>query len=82
MAAKSNTRIVSPRPDGRWQEKAAGASRAGSVHDTQAGAAKAANRTLGNTGGGELLIQGRNGQFRSKDTIAPGRESRTRDTEH
>lgn len=82
MGSKSNTRIVSPRPDGRWAEKAAGASRAGSVHDTQAAAAAAAKRTLGNNGGGELLIQNREGVFRSKDTIAPGHESRTRDTEH
>jgi hypothetical protein len=38
---------------------------------------------LRNSGGGELLIQGRNGQFRSKDTIPPGNDPPgVKDTEH
>jgi len=38
---------------------------------------------LGNQGGGELSIKGRDGRIRSKDTIAPGNDPfPPRDTEH
>lgn len=65
----SNQRMVSPHEDG-WAVHAPGASRASSVHATQAAAQDAARATLENTGGGELVTQGRDGQIRSKDTIA------------
>ena len=81
--SNKNPRIVSPRPDGTWGQQRGGAARAGSVHTTQAAAIAAADATLRRTGGGELLVQGRNGQFRSKDTIPPGSDPRRiRDTEH
>jgi hypothetical protein len=65
----SNRRTVSPHEDG-WAVHAPGASRASSVHPTQAAAQDAARTTLENSSGGELAIQGRDGKIRSKDTIA------------
>ncbi len=72
--AKPNTRIVSPNPAGGWDVKNPGASRASSHHDTQADAQRAARGYLGNEGGGELITQGRNGQFRDKDTVPRGND--------
>jgi len=38
---------------------------------------------LGNQGGGELTVMGRNGRIRSKDTIPPGNDPcPPRDREH
>ena len=38
---------------------------------------------LGNQGGGELIVKGVNGQFRSKDTVFPGNDPfPPRDTEN
>lgn len=72
--SKDQDRTVSKRPDGVWANKRNDASRASSLHDTQAEAAKAAKEMLQNQGGGELTVQGRDGKFRSKDTIAPGND--------
>ena len=63
--------------------KAPGAKRASSVHDTQKEAEKAAKKTVGNLGGGEVRIQGRDGRWRDSDTIAPGNDPNPpRDTKH
>jgi Uncharacterized protein conserved in bacteria (DUF2188) len=81
--ANRNDRFVSPRPDGTWANQRGGAERAASVHRTQQEAIDAARQNLINSGGGELITQGRNGQIRSKDTIAPGNDPcPPRDTEH
>lgn len=69
-----NARTVYRRSDGRWVNKRSDASRASSVHDTQADAEAAARQMLQNSGGGELTTAGVNGKFRSKDTIAPGHD--------
>lgn len=66
---------VTPHEDG-WAAEKAGASRASSVHRTQAEAIDAARGYLGNQGGGELNIHGRDGQIRAKDTIDPGNDPR------
>jgi len=66
---------VTPHGDG-WAAEKAGASRASSVHDTQAEAVKAARGYLETQGGGELNIHGKDGQIRAKDTIAPGNDPR------
>jgi hypothetical protein len=50
-----NTRFVSPDPEGGWDVKKPGASRASSHHDTQAEAQAAAHRYLHNEGGGERI---------------------------
>lgn len=78
----SNDRTVFQR-DGQWVNQRNGADRAGSVHDTQSQAIDAARQMIQNAGGGELTVQGRDGKFRSKDTIAPGNDPcPPRDTEH
>jgi hypothetical protein len=82
MGGKDQDRMVFRRPDG-WANKRNDADRASSVHDTQAEAIKAAHRNLENQGGGELIVKGRDGLIRSKDTIAPGNDPNPpRDNEH
>lgn len=66
---------VTPRGD-KWASQRAGASRASSLHDTQAEAIAASRGYLGNRGGGELNIHGRDGAIRAKDTIKPGNDPR------
>jgi uncharacterized protein YdaU (DUF1376 family) len=80
MAGKDRT--VYKNEDGDWVNKRNDADRASSVHDTQKAAEDAAREMLRNQGGGELTTQGRDGKFRSKDTIEPGNESPTKDKEH
>ena len=70
-----NSYHVTPRDEG-WAAERSGAARASSVHDTQAEAIDAARNYLGNAGGGELNIHGRDGAIRAKDTIAPGNDPR------
>ena len=77
-----NDRTVSRRSDGSWANKKDGASRAASLHQTQAEAAREAKQMLQNSGGGELKIKNEQGKIRSKDTIAPGNESPVKDREH
>lgn len=71
--SKGNNRSIFRRDD-QWINKLNGASRASSVHDTQQDAINVAREMLSNRGGGELTTMGRNGQIRSKDTIAPGND--------
>ena len=61
-------------PDGGWQVKAPGADRASSRHKTQADAIDRARDILAGNGGGELTIQGRDGQIRDSDTVPPGND--------
>lgn len=77
-----NDRSVFRREDGQWVNKRNDADRASSLHSTQADANSAAREMLQNAGGGERTTMGRDGRIVSKDTIAPGRESSTRDTEN
>ena len=64
MAGK-NQHVV-PR-DGGWAVRGEGNSRVTSTHDTQAEAAAAA-RTIAQHQHSELLIHGRNGQIRERDS--------------
>lgn len=76
-------RIVYQREDGVWVNKKLDAERASGLHDTQGEAAAEAKEMLQNAGGGELIIKGRDGRIRSKDTIAPGNDPNPpRDREH
>ena len=74
---KKNYRYVVNHPDG-WAVKAPESERASSVHDTQDEARAAAKATVRNLGGGEVLIQGKNGQWRVSDTVAPGNDPPSR----
>jgi hypothetical protein len=71
--SKDTDRMVFRRPDG-WANKRNDADRASSVHPTQEDAIRAAKENLVNQGGGELIVKGRDGLIRSKDTIAPGND--------
>ncbi len=71
---KKQDRIVYKNKDGKWVNKRNSAQRAASTHDTQKAAIDSAKQTLQNQGGGELIIKGRDGQIRSKDTIKPGND--------
>lgn len=81
--SKGRDRTVSRRPDGTWQNKRHDAGKASSIHDNQVAAERAAREMLANQGGGELIVKGRDGKIRSKDTIAPGNDPNPpRDREH
>lgn len=58
---------VTPRKDGGWQVKGAGNSKATSIHDTQKEAIDAAKKIAKNQGQ-EVVIHGKNGQIRGKDS--------------
>jgi hypothetical protein len=69
-----NERHVVPNPEGGWDVRAPGSQRS-SVHtDTQGQAIDRAREIVGNTGGGEVVIHGRNGRIRDSDTISPGND--------
>jgi hypothetical protein len=69
-----NARHVVPNPNGGWDVKKPGANRA-SVHtDTQAQAAERAKTIVGNDGGGEVRIHGRDGRIREANTVPPGND--------
>jgi hypothetical protein len=77
------SRHVVQNPDGGWDVKKPGASRASAHLPTQAAADQRAGEILRTVGGGERITHGRNGDIRSKDTIAPGNDPNPpRDTEH
>lgn len=64
-------RHVTLRPDGRWQVKAEGATRAASTHQTQADAVRSARRqALRDPRGAEVVVHGRDGHVRSSEVVA------------
>ena len=77
MAGK-NQHVV-PR-DGEWAVQGAGNSRATSKHDTQADAIAAAKQIAQNQGS-EVVVHGRDGQIRSKDSYGND-PNPPRDREH
>lgn len=82
MAGK-NDRYVTKSPSGGWDVKKAGAKRASSHQDTQAAAEKRAKEIVGNLGGGEVRVQGRDGKWRDSDTVPKGNDPRSsKDTKH
>lgn len=81
--SKPRDRTVHQRSDGQWANQRQDASKASSLHDTQAAANQAAREMLRNQGGGELTTMGRGHRIVSKDTIAPGNDPcPPRDREH
>ena len=69
-----NERHVTRRPDGAWQVKKSGASRASAVEPTQGAAIERARGILENDGGGELVIHRPDGRIRDSDTIPPAND--------
>ena len=68
-----NDRYVT-KHEGGWAVKRPGAERASNVYGTQKQAESRAKEIVSNLGGGEVRIQGRNGQWRDSDTVAPGND--------
>lgn len=74
MAKGNERRHVVANPEGGWDVKKPGSSRA-SVHtNTQGEAVNRAREIVRNQGGGEVRIHGRDGKIRDSDTIAPGND--------
>lgn len=69
-----NDRHVVPNSDGGWDVVKENHQRASSHEPTQADAIDRARQIVGNAGGGEIVIHGRDGAIRDKDTIPPGRD--------
>jgi hypothetical protein len=67
-----NDRFVVNSPGGGWDIKKPGAERSSGHFDRQSDAEQRAKEIVGNLGGGEVRVQGRNGQWRDSDTVAPG----------
>lgn len=57
-----------------WAVKKGGTSTPESVHHKQVQAERSAKRTVGELGGGEVRIQGRDAKWRDSDTVAPARD--------
>lgn len=74
-----NDRYVQHRQDGKWELVKEDHRRASAVGDTQAQMIDRGRQAVRNAGGGELVIKGRDGRIRDRDTIAPGNESPKRD---
>ena len=68
----NNRRIVQRRADGNWEVRKQGAVRASDVVATQSDGIDRARMILGNDGGGELQVRGRDDVIREQDTSAPG----------
>lgn len=77
MSKKGNNRTVSKRDDDSWANRKDGAERASSVHATQQAAINAARDQLKGSGGGQLRIQGVDGESRDADTV-PRKKARSR----
>jgi len=68
-----NDRYVVKHKDG-WAVKKGGSERASGVFGTQKQAESRAKEIVHKSGGGEVRIQGRSGQWRDSDTVAPGND--------
>lgn len=69
-----NSRHVVPNPKGGWDVKKPGTRRASVHSDLQAEAEHRAKEILGNSGGGEVVIHGRDGKICDADTVSPGND--------
>ncbi|HLM20111.1 MAG TPA: DUF2188 domain-containing protein [Propionibacteriaceae bacterium] len=76
--ARWNERHIAPNPAGGLDVQKPGSSRASSHHDTQAQAMGRAREIVGNLGGGEVVIHGRDGRVRDSDSVAPGNDPNPR----
>lgn len=71
----TTNRNVVPNSRGGWDVTGAG-TQASAHTKTQAQAIDRAKEIVGNRGGGEVSISGRDGKIRAKDTVAPGNDPR------
>lgn len=61
-------------PNGGWDAKRDGASRASSHSNTQRRAEKDAKKFSANSGGGEVRIKGLDNKWRDSDTVPPAKD--------
>ena len=74
MAGNNNRHVVPNNEDGNWKVLKPGSERASSIHRTQVEAEVRAKEIVGNLGGGEVVIHGRDGRIRDSDTVASGKD--------
>jgi hypothetical protein len=73
---------VTKSPNGGWDAKRAGGSRASVHRDRQSEAYDAARDLARNSGGGEVRIHGTDGKIRNSNTIGKPDPNPPRDTKH
>jgi hypothetical protein len=69
-----NERHVVPNPAGGWDVKAPGAERSSAHTETQEQGIDRVREIVHNSGGGEVVIYGRDGHIRDSDTVPPGHD--------
>jgi hypothetical protein len=69
-----NQRHVTRHPDGGWQVRKPGATKASARVDSQRQGIGRARTILSNDGGGELIIHRPNGRIRDANTVPPGHD--------
>jgi hypothetical protein len=77
-----NNRHVVPSDEGGWEIKGPHAQRSSVHFETQSEAYDRARQIVGNLGGGEVVIHGRDGQIRNSNTIDRPDPDPPRDTRH
>jgi Uncharacterized protein conserved in bacteria (DUF2188) len=77
VVSKPERRIIKPNPSGGWDVAARNANRASAHCNTQAEAIDRGREILGNLGGGELEVRGRDGRVRAQDTVPHGNDPRS-----
>lgn len=74
---------VTKNPNGGWNAKREGATKASGTFKYQVEAEKTAKNLCHNSGGGEVRIHDKSHKFRDSDTVKPGRDpSSSRDKKH
>lgn len=68
MMSRQDNYHITKRPDGKWQSKSEGATRASIVTDTQAEAENRTRQMLRNRGNGEMYIHRPDGRIRDRST--------------
>lgn len=71
--ARRNNYHVTPHSNRGWSVRREGGDRR-TFSPTQKSAEKIAKQYATNSGGGEVVIHGRDGRIRDKDTMAPARD--------
>lgn len=67
-------RDVVPHDDGKWAVTKPNAERVSGIFDRQSDAIERAREIVGNAGGGEVRIHGRDGRIRDSDTVPHGND--------
>lgn len=69
----TNDRWVAEYPDGGWAVEKENRERVSDILSTQEEAMTRAREIIRNLGGGELIVKGRDGKIRLKDTVGASR---------